>query len=297
MKLDRRLTQGLFLLAAPIVAGSTLSTPTLAATFASSDSAVNLFNFSQAPASGSFSLDADAQAFNLGVLDPGSTFDGGDSVSSSAGSGSIFAGAEANATLLFNEDPAEAFNNTSNFIEGNGREYSVFTNSSAQVIGNFFLETPSLFSFDFEISSILDIAIDDLATEKARASSDISFAIFGGTSQSDLTLLDAFSISALLNTRQPDQNTTIQASSNNFNFSQQSGSSFGSSQMEESIAFFVEGSYERSFNAPTYLTVVEVKNGNAAVEVPEPFESSILLSLLVTVGTIGMRSKLKSKKL
>ncbi len=297
MTLQQKLTQGLFLFAAPIVAGSTLSAaPTLAATFASSSSTANLFNFSQSPLSGSLSVNADAQGFSLDGFDPGSTIDNGDSVSSNAGSGSIFANADSSGALIFDVDPAEAFNTTTSEVGGDSREYLFSAQSDAQIVGNFFLDTASLFSFDFVISSLLETDIDNPLSEVANASANISFSIFGGTSQSNQTLLDTFSVSALLQSQGADVGTTLQQSSNNFDIDVVADENFGDSQTEEFIAFFAEGSYQRSFDANSYVTVVEVKNNQAAAAVPEPFEPSIVLSLLLTGGAIGMRSKLKSQK-
>ncbi|MBE9042418.1 hypothetical protein IQ235_16730 [Oscillatoriales cyanobacterium LEGE 11467] len=298
MKLQQKLTKGLFLLAAPIFAGSTFNvTPTLAATFASSSSTANLFNFSQTPLSGSLSVDADAQGMSLDGFDPGSMVDDGDSVSSNAGSGSIFASADVSAALIFDDDPAEAFNSTLSIVGGDSREYIFSAQSDAEVVGNFFLDTASLFSFEFVVSSLLDTEIDNPLSETVSASANISFAIFGGTSQSNQTLLDTFSLSAFLQSQGPDVGTTLQQSSNNFNLTEfEAIEDFGDSQLEESITFFAGGSYQRNFDANSYITVVEVKNNKAAAAVPEPFEPSIVLSLLLTGGAIGMRSKLKSQK-
>ena len=297
MNLYQKLTQGLFVLAAPIIAGSTLNaTPTLAATFASSSSTANLFDFSHTPVSGSLSVNADAQGFSLDGFDPGSTIDNGDSISSSAGNGSIFANADASGALIFDEDPAEAFNSTTSEVGGDSREYLFLAQSQAEVVGNFFFDTASLFSFDFIISSLIDTQIDNPLSEFVGAGANISFAIFGGTSQSNQSLLDTFSLSALLFSQGPDVGTTLQQSSNNFDVDVFADEDFGDSQTEESIFFFAEGSYQRSFDANSYVTVVEVKNNAAAVAVPEPFASSIAISLLVMGGTMGMRSKLNRKQ-
>ena len=135
---------------APILIGTVLvSSPSLAASFASSESKVTIDNFSKNPDIAG--VESKAEPF----------------VSGNGGETKADALAEAN----FVSFPANADNFSKSVVEGTGNSFFALAESTATVIGNFSIGAGETFSFDFEVDFNLETSIDSL-NESANAGGD-----------------------------------------------------------------------------------------------------------------------------
>lgn len=255
----------------PVVASSTIAaSPTIAATFAVSESEVRIRGFSHNP---------------IDIKTPSSS---GTATFSGAG----IVEAEADATATFFVDPnlgeTNAENQSISQIRGIGNNYLGLALSSAGVEGNnFFVEAGQTFFFDF--NTILNIAtsIDDPNTESVSAFGRIDFEIWEGD-----TWLDTFSLFGKLQTDGDQDDFGLK------NTSFDGFEAFTLTRIENSVALGgnqetvflnLQGSYRRSFDRNTSLRMVERKQNWVSARVPEP---STTFGTLLFMGA-GLRLGLK----
>jgi hypothetical protein len=252
----------------PILATLTVtSSPSVAATFASSSADVFINNFSHAPGS-------------VGTLTDGDVF----TVSTENGSVNAIADFDA----FFSQNNPFAFNSSFAQAEGNGIEYLGTAYSEATVIGrNFFVEAGSSFSFDFLSSLELETSIERPPGENAIAEGNISFFIFD---QSTDSLLDSFILSGRLEAVDSDDFLIAQASDNFHFLLDYSEQEFGGNQ--EFITANYLGEFSRDFDEDTYLTLVEVKTNYAMVKAPEP--SSFVAFFIFGLTGVALRKRKQS---
>lgn len=209
--------------------------------------------------------------FNLPALNT-NTFAQSDSFSDAGNAGFVFNTSDASA--LFFQDPADISNITFGTSDGDGTHYVGSTQGSTEVFGTFRVE--DLFSFNFETVLDLAYAIDRPGRESAKAAGGVQFSLFSSPDANNLgSLVDQFSLAGLVSTGGPDVLDSF--SSGSFALAAEDCSSLAKSCRVQtgddfaSVAFSVlKGTYNRSFLAPTYLTLVETKYSSTHVQVPEP---------------------------
>ena len=267
-----KFAQSLLLLITPI-APLTLSistSPSLAATLGTSEATVRINNFSQNP--------LDVVTLTDTLTD---TF---------ATDGQV--NTDVNAEAAFLTDPPVSANNLSySSVNGNGSEYIGSAETIAAVSGyDFLVNKGETFSFNFDASLNLTTSIDSPQFETANASGSITFKVYDTTDRDNWINLDSFTLNGNLTTSGNNDYLNYHASQNiNLNPSATTvDTNFGGER--ESANATIQGIFSRSFDSLTYLTLVEVKNNQASVSVPEP---SSCLGLLF--GIIGVGYRIKSK--
>lgn len=264
-----KLTQKIFRAIAPAVPlVLTLgAAPTIAATFASSETTVTIDNFSHNP----FDSDVITDTFT-------STF---------ATDGSVNADAEAVSSFV--TAPPSSFNSTFSTTDGTGNQYTGTADSFAGVLGNFNVNSGETFSFNFAADLNLSTSVDNPQTEFATASSAITFAVYDTSDVDNWVLLDSFEISSNINTTGDDFLDFNDSNSNQFNFYDVSlNPNFGGDR--EGASASTEGIFSRTFDRTTNLTLVEVKENRSSVAVPEP---SIVAGTILAILAVGYRARNK----
>ncbi|MDJ0516875.1 MAG: hypothetical protein QNJ74_11690 [Trichodesmium sp. MO_231.B1] len=268
------LTNSLIFKTAPILIGTVLvSSPSLAASFASFKGQVKIDNFSENP-------DETEVEIIFVTENEGEAY------------ANVFA--EAN----FVTDPGVAANADNSSISeagGTGSNFFALAESIARVIGDFSIEAGETFSFDFLVDFDLETSIENNSNESANARGNVSFFIFETTDEDTPILLDFFRVSGNLET--PGDNDFFGSTQNivasNFTIIDSLvDESFGGN--EESVSAFFDGSYQRTFdgNQTRNIRLVEVKANSAQVQsTPEP--STTIAFLLFSA--LGVATGLKSK--
>lgn len=267
MKLSPSLGQRLVLLISPLVAAPAIaSAPAMAATLAFSEAAFQFDNFSHSP----YAVGTKTNTNTLAVVN--------NPASSTA----------ASAAALAYFVPESAGNFSASYASGKGSYYLGVAQSLAQVVGNFLVGPGESFAFNFKASLALASSVSTPPSERANAAGRIAFWLFGSSNGGPASLLDSFSAFG-----------QVAASGNNLLSWQSSGniSYMGSAKMygtaRESFASAnFQGSYQRDFNSPTQLTLVEVKENQANVAVPEP---SVPLALPLSIFFVCLGWKARRK--
>ena len=295
MKFNAYFSKHLAVLAAPICASSVLiTTPSLAATFSTSDTSVNIFNFNQSASSSSVVIDA-----NVLLVTPDSSLfdsDNGESTNVFVGNNTGIVTSEFDA-LFLTGFPSFANNSIVNQAFGEGSDYSGSAETESTVIGNFFLDgssnSPTTFAFDFLVSSNLGTSIDNPDGESATSASDVSFSLVNTDTQE---VIDFFSISSSLTTTGADLLPSVDSSDNfGIDLFSLNDADVGLSLTDESISFELFGLYEREFAGPINLTLIETKHNTAIVKtksakVPEA-SSIVSLLLFASIASSGLYKK------
>ncbi|HEY9651317.1 MAG TPA: hypothetical protein V6C95_11690 [Coleofasciculaceae cyanobacterium] len=284
MKFNQELIKGLFLFATPLVTSSVFATsPGFAATFAVSESKVNIGNFSHNPLGISTLTDTDTTAISL--EDDGQVQ------------------ADANAKAIFTtEPPTRAYNTSLSTAKGTGNSYLGGATSLAAVIGyDFIVGSGEAFSFDFNAFLKLETSIDNPKTERANTDGQISFELYDSSdpNQANWFLLDLFTLSGGLATKKggdylySGNNNYITYNPNETYFN----TTFGGTQ--ESAEASATGRYSRTFDSLIKLTLVEAKTNRVSVKasVQTPESSSLLGLLLFSLLCIGYGIKSKACEL
>ena len=266
MKKHFGLIHNLLIATASIFTSSVLNVePIFAATFAVSNSEVEIENFSQIP--------SDVATFtNTETL-------------TNATDGMVRAIANTDADFL--QIPPFATNANLSLAFGENQAYLALAESQSEIIGNFEIEEDTNFSFDFSAFLNLETSIDNPSRENARASGDISLLLFDIENNS---ILDFVNLTGNLTTEGENDFIALQTS-DTVNINQAiADSNFGGK--EEFLVSFVEGSVERYFADETNLALIEFKRNRVRVKASEP---SINLALLVSSGVIGLVLKPRRK--
>ena len=290
MNFATSLAKRFLLLSAPIVATSALATaPGLAATFASSESYFELDGFSHAPGE----METFTVTDTLAIAESGEV--------EATGSAVAFFGYSPEEASEENDNSASpvAFNHSLSQAQGDGTNYLGVAASGAAVTGyNFLVNAGETFSFGFRGFLDLFTSIDSPKTERASTAGGAFFQLYDTSDENNWTLLDSFDIFAKIFTSdngngdflsQPQYSSNIALNPDGTG----AGYSFGGNN-EFAYAYF-DGSYSRTFENATSLTLVEAKGNYAKAEgVPEP--SFMIGSLLFTLMGAGYRAKNKSRK-
>jgi hypothetical protein len=278
-------TQRFFLLVTPLIATSSLVTsPTQAATLASSQGEFSLKNFSLEP-----EVTATVNNANISL------------------NGEVSATNNANIDFLL--EPPEVINTSLSQAFGENKNYLGLANAEGKVLGNFFVNAGDSFSVDFTAFLDLETSIDE-PRENARANADISFLLFDTTDITDPNLLDDFFDQILSNGTSNIKKTPLDFFYLNGNLNSFNDNDFIRSQRSQNITLSNQdtqfnfggnaefatasftGSLKRSFANPTNLTFIQVRRTQVKVSVPEPSTSAALLFLCALIA-VATKAKLK----
>ncbi|NJM96011.1 MAG: hypothetical protein HC800_01255 [Phormidesmis sp. RL_2_1] len=210
--------------------------------------------------------------------------------------------AEANADALFEVFPTiNAANVISNFAFSSEVASSASSQSTATVIGSFFVEDDETFSFDFTGLIHLATAVDSLR-DTAEAALATQYSLFG---QSDAAAtpveIDFFAMFGQLSTPSDMDSFGLDNSDAVMFESLEVTDMFGPVATKENLSIEVSGRYERLFKAATTLTLIETKQGRAfaqsksATDIPE--HSSPWVWLLGTAGVLALSRQQKIRAL
>src|SRR6476661_1512829 len=253
-----------FLLATPLVTSLSVGiAPSSAATIAGSAAEVAIDNFSHTPTYTGTSTNTNTQAI--------------------ANSGAVISQANAEAFFISNCHELLAANLSQSEVIGSGNNYSGLAQSQAAVIGDFFIDAEETFSFTFQTFLALLTSVDNPQSERARANGSISFWVINTVTN---LLLDSFQFAIGLDSSSGFYanafvSNSFKPTQINFNFLAQESAA--------ASLLYTSGVYSRTFNSPTNLRLVEVKNNIAKTEaeaeaVPEPstvLGTAIFLGLFV----------------
>ncbi|MCU0516853.1 MAG: hypothetical protein MUC60_08290 [Oscillatoria sp. Prado101] len=271
MKYERIIGKRLVALIAPLVAAPAIATaPAMAATLASSQAVFQFDNFTHS----AYSLGTATNTNTLAVVT------GADSSTAST--------AEALAYFL----PYSAGNISFSAASGQGSSYFGVAQSMAEVVGNFLVGPGESFGFNFNASLALQTAIDNPQTEMASAAGRTAFFLFGSTDGGQASLLDSFSVLGKVAT--PGNNFLDWQSSDNINYTSESSLNYTDTESLAWAAF--DGWYQRSFDSQIQLTLVEFKQNQAEVKVPEP-SVRLALPLVLLLMWVGRKVSRKSASL
>ena len=275
---------------------SVAASPTIAAslqldTHAQSETSVTIYNFSHTPYAISTFPSTNTETYTLLEYQQNISSEdqtAGSEATASARNNRVVAQALADATFVATTRPiANNFNLAQ--AHGIGREYLGIAESKSAVVGSFFLapqaaNNPVTFSFDFFGSINLDTESNSGA---AYVSADLDLLLYGGTDPdlSNQTLLDFFSFSSFLKTPGKEiPSPIVWNASDNFNVRFNPTGVYGSAFLkQETLSVGIDGTYQRKFDSPIYLTLKEIKKNKAVVQAPEP---SSTLALIVFSGLV-----------
>lgn len=268
MKPNQEIAKRLVLFIAPIVAAPAIAAaPAMAATLAFSEAAFQFDNFSHS-------------AYSVGAATNTNTL----TVATGPASSTT---ATAEALAYFVPESAGSF--SSSAASGQGSYYLGVAQSLAQIVGNFLVGPGESFGFNFRASLALASSVSAPQSERANATGRIAFWLFGSANGGPPSLLDSFSAFG-----------QAAAGGNNFLGWQSSGNIryMGSANMSATgtqslAAANFQGSYQRDFNSATQLTLVEVKENEVSVAVPEP-SVPLALPLSIFFLCVGWKARRKA---
>jgi hypothetical protein len=266
VRYHQQLTKQICLVVTPVLAGTMLATsPSRAATFAASEGQFEFTGFSQSPSQ--VLTNAESNTFTIGEDD--------------------IVIADTQGYAFFTKLPAQAFNTSSSIAFGKNKAYLAEAESEASVVGLFDITAGTPFYFDFAGNLELSTSIDNPSFENAKASGDISFALFDSFNNN---VLEFFSLSGNLTTKGDEDFIAYDASDNVTLKNFAPVSNFG--ERQEFATASVEGSVKRTFATKTNLALVEVKSNKVTVKTPEPSTSFIYFFGCTIVGILLKRKPL-----
>jgi hypothetical protein len=189
-------------------------------------------------------------------------------------------------------EPGTAGNFSVSRAAGTGNSaYYGFARSAAGVAGyDFSVGADETFSFNFD--ALLQVGTHtDQPGETATANSNISFQIFAGGDPNNLVLLDQLTLSGRARNNQTTAQLGIFPSSSNFSLL---AGAIDSQVGAAPASILLSGLFSRRFDQATHISLVETKQTEAAVAVPEP---TLLPALGVLLLVFGYRARRRSQPL
>jgi len=197
-------------------------------------------------------------------------------------------GAIADADATFSNESLFSSNSTNSEAFGQGKNYFGLANSTASVLGNFWVEAGQSFGFDFFASLDLLTQIDNPVQEYVESLGSISFFLEADSSPNPIAF---FSFSGGLKTTGTD--FVSLDSSENIVLGDASSISFNTGGTSEVLSGLVLGSFGQTFASRTQLRLVEVKSNTALAKAPEPRSA---IAFLVFGGLTGVSVLQKASK-
>lgn len=268
MKIQQNMGSIALLLVAPLATGLSAGiAPSNAATLANSAAEVTIDNFSHRP-------------WDTGTLSVTNT----DTVSFD---GFAIAEANANAVFIANCQQLLAQNLSESIVSGGGDRYAGVAQSQASVIGNFDIGVQETFSFAFQAVLHSLISVDRPESERASTSGQISFWLIDTVTS---ILLDSFELVSGLHSA---NGILLNVSGTDGFYPQTINFGFLSEGSATQSVLYASGVYARTFNSPTQLRLVEVKNNIAEVAAEPVPEPSTIFGSLMFLGLLFKSRKLK----
>lgn len=242
--------------------------PSQAASIAFSQISTELNNFSHAPDTTQTFTDTTTLAIAL-----------------TNSSSSSLAQAEAN----FFVEPTLTISEILSSATGEGSDYFSSAQSKAQIIGDFTIDASEIFSFDFQAAVNALTLTDNLSSiESASASGNLSFLLVDTLNPS--LVYDSLLLAFSLNLPISNNSLSLQTSDN---FSVENSTLSSNSDPTRNItSALLQGSFSHQFENSTNITLIQDKNNQGSVAVPEP---EALLGSLFFVGLIGIKYKHQKK--
>lgn len=216
------------------------------------------------------------------------------SISASDSEGNSVAATVEASALFSTSNPLVSNRLSAQAIGDQGANYQGIAQGKSTILGKFFLGNEpesETFSFNFNLSSMLAAFVENPQRDRAKATSNISFLLLGGSNENDKTVLDFFSLSSqLTKTNDFYENSSSTQKSDSFNVNL-----FDSFSDLDSNEISLLGSYQRNFKTPTYLTLVEVKQTEATANVPEPL-TTVGAGTAALFGAVFKRKIGRAKK-
>ena len=266
MKLQLNSLKSLGLLLPSIIASAIAISPSQAATFASSKSAVELFNFSQEPEF----VSAESKLEVVAISEP------------RVGSLRVKSATDVDSSV----ESRIATNFASHQAKGKGFNYFAQSQSVITVIlGDFVVENE--FFFDFSTLLKLKTSLDEFETEFATSQGEISILLYD--SQTD-QLLDFLTILGGIFSDETSDILEFEKTRHfKLDFVKNKEDFKGK---RESVTAKVTGQYSRFFAQKTYLQLVGVQQNEIVLDSVEVPESSQTIALLL-FGAMGFGLTLK----
>lgn len=200
-------------------------------------------------------------------------------------SSSSIAQAEAN----FFVEPTLTTSEILSAATGEGSNYFSSAQSEAQIIGDFTINAGEIFSFDF-LAAVNSLTLtDNLSSEEsASASGELSFLLVDTLAQN--LVYDSFFLSFSSDIPISNNSLSLQTSDNFLLASSTLSSS--SAPTRNVTSALLQGSFSHQFEKSTNITLIQDKNNQGSVAVPEP---EALLGSLFFVGLIGFKYRTKKK--
>lgn len=242
--------------------------PSQAASIAFSQISTELTNFSHAPDTTQTFTDTTTLAIAL-----------------TNSSSSSIAQAEAN----FFVEPTLTTSEILSSATGEGSDYFSSAQSEAQIIGNFAIDAGETFSFNFQ-TAVNSLTLTDnlLSNESASASGKLAFLLVGTLDPS--LVYDSLLLSFRLDLPISNNSLSLQTSDN---FLLASSTLSSNSEPTRNVtSALLQGSLNHQFENSTNITLIQDKNNQGSVAVPEP---EALLGSLLFIGLIGIKYKTKKK--
>jgi hypothetical protein len=253
MKQYLKLIQYFLITATSFLSSSILViTPSQASSFALSEGALLFTNFSHIPSS------------TLTITDTNATsiFQGGNVTT------------QADAIAFLKVNPPAALTSSSGIAWGDNVGYLGIAESVAAIRGIFDIEENSIFAFNFASNLNLLTSIDKPNIENAKASGNISFALFDIENNN---ILDSFSLIGTLTTKGNNDFIEYEKIGNITLISLDTALNLGGNQ--EFATAYIDGYVERYFTNITSLALIEFQQSRVQVQTSVPEPSSILALL------------------
>ena len=166
--------------------------------------------------------------------------------------------ANANATFIFDPTFSILFTETSGVVQA--ETYYIESQSQAQVIASFDIDANQTFSFDFDAEISLSAKEIETSAESNEAHSKVAFIVLDTSNLNQPEIIDYFGISGELISGEGIADVESGSTNNVLFTTDQSIDLDGDNGIDSIDANTVTGTYERTFNTSTHLTLVKLNS-------------------------------------
>ncbi|MGB3533850.1 MAG: calcium-binding protein [Microcoleaceae cyanobacterium] len=192
-----------------------------------------------------------------------------------------------NADSLFINDPGFTNLFTEALVEGIDGSFEVESSAETEVVATFEIEANQTFSFDFIADMSLESTeIENPNTAYSEAQSRMGFLILDTSDVDRPEIVDFAGVSGtLISSEKKGRVFPVKGSRKTKIASYDTDKDIDGDNGEDYVNFFASGSYERSFNQDTQLTVVEINRSSAKLRGDNSIEN---FGDDVRYGTVGV---------
>lgn len=187
----------------------------------------------------------------------------------------------------FSQSPLQNTSSTPIDVDALDSSASGVVPNQVQTVGSFLVEAGQSFSFDFTANLNLQTSVDDLTTETANAPGFASFFLVDSVTPN--TIYDSFVIYGNLTTPGSSDYLDIRKT-DNIRVGGSSNTDFEGTQETASVNAY--GSFSRSFDESTQVTLVKASSDSESVPVPE---ATNMLASVLLLGFLGWKHKARKK--